>query len=96
MREGCADFGCHLVEFNGEPEHVLLLVNSPPTVAISRLVSSLKGYRPAGCGNRSLICAATTGGPNGCGLGPTSPGLFGAAPTSACASTLSSRTRRPS
>ena len=37
------DFGCELVECNGETEHVHLLVNSPPTVALSRLVNSLKG-----------------------------------------------------
>jgi putative transposase len=43
MRDVCADFGCELAEFNGETEHVHLLVNFPPTVAISRLVNSLKG-----------------------------------------------------
>jgi putative transposase len=32
-----------LVEFNGETEHVHLLVDFPPTVALSRLVNSLKG-----------------------------------------------------
>jgi REP-associated tyrosine transposase len=32
-----------LAEFSGEAEHVHLLVNFPPTVAISRLVNSLKG-----------------------------------------------------
>lgn len=39
----CDDFECELVEFNGESEHVHLLVNFPPKVALSRLVSSLKG-----------------------------------------------------
>jgi putative transposase len=43
MRDECADFGCELAESNGEPQHVHLLVNFPPTVAISRLVNSLKG-----------------------------------------------------
>jgi putative transposase len=43
MRDVRADFGAGLAEFNGEPEHVHLLVNFPPTVAISRLVNSLKG-----------------------------------------------------
>jgi putative transposase len=43
MRDVCADFGCQLAEFNGETEHVHLRVNFPPTVAISRLVNSLKG-----------------------------------------------------
>lgn len=39
----CSDFGCELVEFNGERDHVHLLVTFPPTVAVSRLVNSLKG-----------------------------------------------------
>jgi putative transposase len=43
MRAVCADFGAELREFNGEAEHVHLLVNFPPTVAVSRLVNSLKG-----------------------------------------------------
>ena len=43
MRDVCADFGAELAEFNGEAEHVHLLVNFPLTVAISRLVNSLKG-----------------------------------------------------
>jgi len=41
--EVCRDFECELVEFNGETEHVHLLVNFPPKVALSRLVNSLKG-----------------------------------------------------
>jgi putative transposase len=43
MRDVCADFHAELAEFNGETDHVHLLVNFPPTVAISRLVNSLKG-----------------------------------------------------
>jgi REP-associated tyrosine transposase len=43
MRDVCADFGAELAEFNGEAEHVHLLVNFPPAVAVSRLVNSLKG-----------------------------------------------------
>lgn len=43
MRDVCADFGAELREFNGESNHVHLLVNFPPTVTISRLVNSLKG-----------------------------------------------------
>jgi putative transposase len=39
----CADTGAELAEFNSEANHVHLLVNLPPTVAISRLVNSLKG-----------------------------------------------------
>jgi len=43
MRAVSADFECELVEFNGETNHVHLLVNFPPKIALSRLVNSLKG-----------------------------------------------------
>ncbi|MBE1557273.1 putative transposase [Nonomuraea africana] len=43
MRNVCADFECELVEFNGEHDHVHLLVGFPPKVALSTLVNSLKG-----------------------------------------------------
>ena len=43
MRDVCADFEAELVEFNGENNHVHLLVNFPPKIALSRLVNSLKG-----------------------------------------------------
>ncbi|WP_217230274.1 IS200/IS605 family transposase [Streptomyces anulatus] len=43
MRDICADFGAELAEFNGETDHVHLLVHYPPKVALSRLVGSLKG-----------------------------------------------------
>lgn len=43
LRAVCADFECDLVEFNGEAEHVHLLVTFPPKVAPARLVNSLKG-----------------------------------------------------
>ena len=39
----CADFEAELVEFDGEEDHVHLLVNYPPKVAVSTLVNSLKG-----------------------------------------------------
>lgn len=39
----CTDFEAELVEFDGEDDHVHLLVNYPPKVAISKLVNSLKG-----------------------------------------------------
>lgn len=39
----CADFGADLVEMDGEDDHVHLLVEYPPKVALSRLVNSLKG-----------------------------------------------------
>ena len=39
----CLDFKAELTEFNGEDDHVHLLINYPPKVAISSLVNSLKG-----------------------------------------------------
>lgn len=39
----CTNFEAQLVEFDGENDHVHLLVNYPPKVSISKLVNSLKG-----------------------------------------------------
>ena len=39
----CHDFEAELVEFDGEDDHVHLLVTYPPKIAISALVNSLKG-----------------------------------------------------
>lgn len=39
----CKDFEAELVEFNGEDDHVHLLVSYPPKVSVSALVNSLKG-----------------------------------------------------
>lgn len=43
MRKVCEDFGVDLREFNGEDDHVHLLIGFPATVQLSRLVNSLKG-----------------------------------------------------
>ena len=43
MRSVCEDFDARLVEFNGEDDHVHLLVEYPPHVSVSGLVNSLKG-----------------------------------------------------
>ena len=43
FRSLCEDFECELAEFNGEDDHVHLMVNYPPKVQISKLVNSLKG-----------------------------------------------------
>ena len=43
MRNVCPDFEATLVEFNGEHDHVHLLIEYPPKVAISKMVNSLKG-----------------------------------------------------
>ncbi len=39
----CSKFEAKLVEFNGESDHVHLLIIYPPKVAVSSLVNSLKG-----------------------------------------------------
>ena len=39
----CEDFESTLIEFDGEGDHVHLLVNYPPKVSVSKLVNSLKG-----------------------------------------------------
>ncbi|MEQ2015637.1 IS200/IS605 family transposase [Photorhabdus bodei] len=39
----CADFAVELVEMDGEQDHVHLLINYPPKLAVSNLVNSLKG-----------------------------------------------------
>lgn len=39
----CLDFESELIEFNGEHDHVHLLINYPPKVAVSNMVNSLKG-----------------------------------------------------
>lgn len=44
VRSVCNDLNAELVEFNGEADHVHLLVTYPPTLAISQLVQRLKGH----------------------------------------------------
>lgn len=43
MSDVCDDFSAQLSEFNGESDHVHLLVQYPPQVQLSKLVNSLKG-----------------------------------------------------
>jgi len=42
LTDVCLKIGAELREFDGEDDHVHLLVNYPPKLAISRLVNSLK------------------------------------------------------
>ena len=60
----CADFEAELVECNGEDDHVHLLVNYPPKIAVSALVNSLKGVssRMIRKKNDPGICAKLWGG----------------------------------
>ncbi len=43
FKEVCRKFDAILVEFNGECDHIHLLVSYPPKVSVSALVNSLKG-----------------------------------------------------
>jgi putative transposase len=43
MRKVCADFSAELREFNGQADHVHLLIEYPPKICVSTLVNSLKG-----------------------------------------------------
>lgn len=43
MRGVCGQMGAELCEFNGEDDHVHLLVQYPPKLSISTLVNRLKG-----------------------------------------------------
>lgn len=43
MRGACIELAVELVEFNGEADHLHLLVVYPPTLAVSVLVQRLKG-----------------------------------------------------
>lgn len=43
MRSICDELNAELVEFNGETDHVHLLIAYPPTLAISVLAQRLKG-----------------------------------------------------
>jgi putative transposase len=49
MRNVCQDFEAEPREFNGERDHVHLLVHYPPKVAVSKLVNSLKGRSGLAC-----------------------------------------------
>ncbi|WP_446215965.1 transposase [Micromonospora sp. IBHARD004] len=85
MRAVCANFDCKLTEFNGEDSNVYVLVNFPPTVALSKLVNSLNNP-PADCGRSSPASCPTTTEPIGSDLERAHP-----RPPS-----VTSRRRRPS
>ena len=103
-RSVCEDFEAELVEFNGKANHVHLLVNFPPKVAVSKLVNSLKGVSsrrlqlgaPPGrrLGESSPTSSATTGGHNASAPAPTSPDPPAAPRSASSSSTSSSRTSR--
>ncbi|MFD8983570.1 IS200/IS605 family transposase [Streptomyces sp. NPDC059564] len=63
MREVCGKFEAELREFNGDADHVHLLVHYPPKVALSKLINSLKGV------SSRLLRAEYTGRTNQVGMG---------------------------
>ena len=65
------DFAARLVECNGEADHVHLLLEYPPTVALSKLVNSLKGVGSRLLSGIARICGA--GARRGCGRRAISP-----------------------
>lgn len=73
MREVCASIRTELREFNGETDHVYLLVHYPPKVALSKLINSLKGV------SSRYLWAEYTGRINWTGMGGQ---CSGPAPTS--------------
>ena len=55
FEEVCSKFEAQLVEFDGECDHVHLLVVYPPKVAISSLVNSLKACLVGYCVKRISV-----------------------------------------
>jgi putative transposase len=53
IRKVYENFEADLNKFNGEEDHVHLLVHYPPKVALSHLVNSLKGVSFPCCGRSS-------------------------------------------
>jgi len=86
----CSDFGATLVECDGEDDHVHLLVEYPPTVAISSLVNSLKASPAAVSASNSR--SAPTGTTSG--RRPTSPPRPAAHPFSSSGNTSKSSADR--
>jgi putative transposase len=42
IRDTCIQHGIHIIDMNGEPDHVHLLIETPPDVAPQQLVNILK------------------------------------------------------
>ena len=52
----CQNFDAELIEFDGEKDHVRLLINYPPKVSVSRLVNSLKGVSSRLIRKKRYVC----------------------------------------
>lgn len=86
----CANFEAQLIEMDGEDDHVHLLVEYPPKVAVSHLVNSLKGVSSRLLRKERPDIQNATGAAS-CGLLPTSHQAAAARRLASSANTLSSR-----
>jgi REP element-mobilizing transposase RayT len=73
IRAVCAELDAELVEFNGEADHVHLLVAYPSTLAISTLVQRLKGRTAYAVRREFTGACAPPACADTCGRPPTSP-----------------------
>jgi putative transposase len=78
MREACADFETELREFNGEHDHVHLLIHYPPKATLSELVNSPKGSQPRYFARNTAHTSTHTSGSDISGLVPISQSVGGA------------------
>jgi len=91
----CCDFEAELIEFDGEDDHVHLLVNYPPKVAISSLVNSLKGVSSRlACARKTTPASAKNYGAMPCGRRPTSPVAVAVRPSASYDSTSNNKKHR--
>jgi len=73
MADICVGLGGELREFNGETDHVHLLVHYPPSLAVSMLVNGSKASRRAGCASNTQHRFGNSCGESTSGRRPTSP-----------------------
>jgi REP element-mobilizing transposase RayT len=90
----CDDFEAELVEFDGQDDHVHLLVNYHPKVAVSHLVNSLKGVSSRMIRLRKYPTIRKKLWVERCGRPATSPEAVEAHPSPSFATTLSSNRRQ--
>jgi len=85
----CTDFEAQQIAMDGEDDHVHLLAEYPPKVAVSNLVNSLKGYPVACCARKDPLSRNATGRAC-CDLRTTSPHPAAVRQSPSCDSTSSS------
>ena len=90
----CADFEAQLMAFDGEDDHVHLLVTYPPKVAVSSLVNSLKGVSSRMIRKKHYPSIREKCGTAHCGRPPTLPVAAAVLLSKSSANTSSSSKRR--